>query len=330
MSLPAWLRPWWPLFKRLHRLVTRLAGHLFRALSPLLGVRGVPRRATASALDTATEPGVVRHAGRPEEPWVRPATVGDPADHWRFTSVHEATATSDLVPAITIPATFTLEVAGGRLSGDYAATTTPGKVLDHETNPTDPDTVWVAALGHAFGPNEERGVFKSTDGGETWRKVLHVSDKAGAVDLSVDDYFDIVGRKTAARYGWKVGDRIPLQATFMQGKDGNTWIFELVGIYDGAKKGTDTSQLFFRYDYFDEGRAFGKGSISWFTLRVADPAQVAARREAGPHAPAQPVAQFDAVRVAPENDAAETGELDALVDLLAGNRVQQVCLPARR
>ena len=59
-----------------------------------------------------------------------------------------------------------------------------GKVRVH---PTDPDTVWVAALGHAFGPNEERGVFKSTDGGETWRKVLYVSDKAGAVDLSVDE-----------------------------------------------------------------------------------------------------------------------------------------------
>jgi photosystem II stability/assembly factor-like uncharacterized protein len=56
-----------------------------------------------------------------------------------------------------------------------------GKIRVH---PTDPDTLWVAALGHAFGPNPERGVFKSTDGGQTWRHVLHVSDKAGAVDLS--------------------------------------------------------------------------------------------------------------------------------------------------
>ncbi len=56
-----------------------------------------------------------------------------------------------------------------------------GKIRVH---PNDPDTVWVAALGHAFGPNPERGIFKSTDGGQTWRHVLHVSDKAGAVDLS--------------------------------------------------------------------------------------------------------------------------------------------------
>ena len=58
-----------------------------------------------------------------------------------------------------------------------------GKIRVH---PHDPDIVWVAALGHAFGPNKERGVFKSTDGGATWRQVLFVSDKAGAVDLTVD------------------------------------------------------------------------------------------------------------------------------------------------
>ena len=58
-----------------------------------------------------------------------------------------------------------------------------GKVRIH---PQDPDTVFVAALGHAFGQNQQRGVFRSTDGGETWAQVLFVSDKAGAVDLSID------------------------------------------------------------------------------------------------------------------------------------------------
>ena len=58
-----------------------------------------------------------------------------------------------------------------------------GKLRIH---PTDPDTVFVAALGHAFGRNEQRGVFRSTDGGESWEHVLFVSDKAGAVDLSID------------------------------------------------------------------------------------------------------------------------------------------------
>ncbi len=58
-----------------------------------------------------------------------------------------------------------------------------GKLRIH---PTDPDTVFVAALGHAFGRNEQRGVFRSTDGGANWERVLFVSDKAGAVDLSID------------------------------------------------------------------------------------------------------------------------------------------------
>ncbi|MFL5807662.1 MAG: WD40/YVTN/BNR-like repeat-containing protein [Roseiflexaceae bacterium] len=53
-------------------------------------------------------------------------------------------------------------------------------------DPHDPDIVYVAALGHAFGPNQERGVYKSTDGGKSWRQVLFKSEKAGAVDLSID------------------------------------------------------------------------------------------------------------------------------------------------
>jgi len=53
-------------------------------------------------------------------------------------------------------------------------------------HPTNPDIVYVAALGHPYGDNEERGVFRSTDGGDSWKKVLYVSQKAGAVDLIID------------------------------------------------------------------------------------------------------------------------------------------------
>ena len=53
-------------------------------------------------------------------------------------------------------------------------------------HPKDPSLVYVAAFGHAFGPNEERGIFRSKDGGETWEKVLFKSDKAGAADLTFD------------------------------------------------------------------------------------------------------------------------------------------------
>ena len=53
-------------------------------------------------------------------------------------------------------------------------------------HPTNPDLVYVAALGHPYGENEERGVFRSSDGGTTWEKVLYVSPKAGAADLIID------------------------------------------------------------------------------------------------------------------------------------------------
>ena len=58
-----------------------------------------------------------------------------------------------------------------------------GRIVVH---PEDPDLVYVAALGHIFGPNEERGVFRSGDGGRTWETVLYVSDRAGAVDLTMN------------------------------------------------------------------------------------------------------------------------------------------------
>ncbi len=53
-------------------------------------------------------------------------------------------------------------------------------------HPRNPDIVYVAALGHIFGPNEQRGVFRSKDGGKNWEKVLYRGDKAGAIDVIVD------------------------------------------------------------------------------------------------------------------------------------------------
>ncbi|MEE9263696.1 MAG: FtsX-like permease family protein, partial [Vicinamibacteria bacterium] len=50
-----------------------------------------------------------------------------------------------------------------------------------------------------------------------------------------------------------------------------TWEFELVGIYEGAEKGTDTSNFLFRHDYFDEARDFGRGQVGWYYVRVEDP-----------------------------------------------------------
>ncbi len=53
-------------------------------------------------------------------------------------------------------------------------------------HPKDPDLVYVAVMGHLFGPNEERGVYRSRDGGASWEKILFVSNEVGAVDLAMD------------------------------------------------------------------------------------------------------------------------------------------------
>ena len=57
------------------------------------------------------------------------------------------------------------------------------KIVIH---PKNPDIVWVAAIGHLFGPNEERGIFKTTDGGKTWKKILYVNNQTGCSDLIME------------------------------------------------------------------------------------------------------------------------------------------------
>jgi putative ABC transport system permease protein len=87
----------------------------------------------------------------------------------------------------------------------------------------------------------------------------------------------IVGRKTAERFHWKTGDKIPIRSSIFPRDGGNeVWEFDIVGIYDGRDKGTDTTPMFFRYDYFDEARpSWAKGQVGWYTIRIQDPAQAA-------------------------------------------------------
>ena len=59
-------------------------------------------------------------------------------------------------------------------------------ISEIRVHPNDPNIVYVAAFGHAFGKNQERGVYRSTDGGQNWELVLHESDGAGAIDLAMD------------------------------------------------------------------------------------------------------------------------------------------------
>jgi len=108
---------------------------------------------------------------------------------------------------------------------------------------------------------------------ETWRTVYpeyrvpddqwkaFVADREGA----------IAGAATARKFGWKVGDRIPIQGTIWPG----TWEFNLRGIYHGERPEDDTSQFWFHWSYLDERRPFGKGTVGWYVVKIDDPGNAA-------------------------------------------------------
>jgi putative ABC transport system permease protein len=79
------------------------------------------------------------------------------------------------------------------------------------------------------------------------------------------------------KFGWKVGDKVPLHSTIWTQKSGSLdWTFDIVGTFD-AKDPTQASQqassFLFHYELFDEGRSFGKGNVGWIEERVTDPSQ---------------------------------------------------------
>ena len=112
-----------------------------------------------------------------------------------------------------------------------------GRVRVH---PGNPDVVYVAALGHAFGPNEQRGVFRSTDGGETWECVLFKSEDAGAVDLSMDPTNPRILYATiwqVRRNFWSLNSGGPDCGLYKSTDGGDTWteISENPGLPSGMK-----------------------------------------------------------------------------------------------
>jgi putative ABC transport system permease protein len=85
----------------------------------------------------------------------------------------------------------------------------------------------------------------------------------------------IVGVDLARRFNWKVGDRVPIQGTIWQPKNGQTWEFNIAGLYDG-EPGIDKTQFFFRYDYLDENRRQGDGLVGWYVVKIDEASQAQA------------------------------------------------------
>jgi photosystem II stability/assembly factor-like uncharacterized protein len=93
-------------------------------------------------------------------------------------------------------------------------------------DPKDPNRLFVAALGHIFGPNAERGIFRSTDGGTTWTKVLYVDDKTGAADVAFqpgNPQVMYAGMWQAYRHPWVMESGGPGSGLFKSTDGGTTW-----------------------------------------------------------------------------------------------------------
>ena len=93
-------------------------------------------------------------------------------------------------------------------------------------HPTDPDIVFVAAMGDMFGPNPDRGVYRTTDGGESWERVLYRDEFAGAVDLAIDvanpDVI-LASLNHHVTYPWDEESGGPSSGLFRSDDGGDTW-----------------------------------------------------------------------------------------------------------
>ncbi|HET8552775.1 MAG TPA: glycosyl hydrolase [Gammaproteobacteria bacterium] len=98
---------------------------------------------------------------------------------------------------------------------------------DIVVDPQNPDIVLVAALGHVYGPNTQRGVFRSTDGGQTWRRVLYVNNRTGATDLAIDPANPNIiyaAMWSMYRTPWHLESGGPGSGLFKSTDGGKTWI----------------------------------------------------------------------------------------------------------
>ena len=98
-----------------------------------------------------------------------------------------------------------------------------GKVI---INPANPDIVFVAALGHPYGPNTERGIFRTTDGGKTWEKVLYKDESTGGIDIDFDPHNPNIlfaALWQARRTPWSMSSGGPGSGLYRSNDGGTTW-----------------------------------------------------------------------------------------------------------
>ena len=121
-----------------------------------------------------------------------------------------------------------------------------GRIILH---PTDPNTLWVAVLGHLYSPNEERGVYKTTDGGASWNRILFVDENSGAVDMVIDPS----NPNTLYAATWH--------------RERRAWNFVEAGSGSGIHKSTDGGETWTNIS--DANSGFAKESVGRIGLTIA-------------------------------------------------------------
>ncbi|MDE2261190.1 MAG: exo-alpha-sialidase [Gammaproteobacteria bacterium] len=167
---------------------------------------------------------------------------------WSTISDHNFPGTSDSIGAIAVApsnakviyvGTGESDIRGDVITGDGVFRSDdagrhwrPAGLADTHTisaivvDPHDPEVVYASSMGHVFKPNSDRGVFKSTDGGKTWSKVLYVDDATGAIDLVMDPGHPQVlyaAMWQAYRTPWKLDDGGPGSGLYKSSDGGAHW-----------------------------------------------------------------------------------------------------------
>jgi len=112
---------------------------------------------------------------------------------------------------------------------------------------------------------------------EDWRRLYpeYAVPDAQWQDFLADRQGVVIGQKLAQRFGWKIGDRVPLKAPGYLG--GTAWEFNVRAIYRGTRKSDDEGQLWLQQKYFyEKAPNYWKGIVGWYVVRVTDPAQAVA------------------------------------------------------
>ena len=151
-------------------------------------------------------------------------------------------------------------------------------------------------------------------------KAAWLADRQGA----------IVGADTAKRFGWKKGDRVPLQATIFRRPDGSAWEFNISGIYDSPVKGTDKTQLFFHYAYLNESlRTMTLGNqVGWYVIKVNDPEQspAIAKKIDQMYANSQTETKTDSEKAFVAGFAKQIGNISLITQLIAAAAIFMILI----